>query len=96
MLAGRSPKTEGERWGMEEHRRWGWFEQGDERQRVTSERGAWQQFYQQLLDALQGQGALPVTAADALATTQVLDAARLSAQQSRVVSMAGFSEELQI
>ncbi|KAF0864636.1 Gfo/Idh/MocA family oxidoreductase [Pseudomonas sp. LD120] len=88
LVAGRSPKTEGERWGVEEHRRWGWFEQGGERERVASERGAWNQFYQRLQQALAGEGGLPVTAAEALATTQVLDAARLSAQQSRVVSMA--------
>ncbi|MEN5090470.1 Gfo/Idh/MocA family oxidoreductase [Pseudomonas protegens] len=92
LVAGRSPKTEGERWGVEEHRRWGWFEQGDERERVASERGAWNQFYQRLQQALEDGGELPVTVADALATTQVLDAARLSAQQSRVVSMTTFSE----
>jgi len=28
LIAGKSPKTEGEHWGSEEHRRWGWFEQG--------------------------------------------------------------------
>ncbi|MGC5700971.1 Gfo/Idh/MocA family oxidoreductase [Pseudomonas sp. NFXW11] len=96
LVAGRSPKTEGERWGVEEHRRWGWLEQGEQRERVASQRGAWNQFYQRLQNALQGRGELPVTAAEALATTLVLDAARLSAEQSRVVSMSGELEKKQI
>ncbi|WP_025128157.1 Gfo/Idh/MocA family oxidoreductase [Pseudomonas sp. PH1b] len=92
LLAGLSPASEGEHWGVEEHRRWGWFEQGSERQRVPSERGAWPCFYRQLLEALQGRGEVPVTAAEALATTRVLDAARRSALHRQVVEMAGFGE----
>lgn len=87
-LAGLSPATEGERWGSEEHRRWGWFEHGSERERVASERGCWMTFYQRLQTALQGAGPLPVEARDALATTRVLDAARLSAEQGEVVVLA--------
>ncbi|CAN1601917.1 Gfo/Idh/MocA family protein [Pseudomonas mediterranea] len=84
-LAGLSPATEGERWGTEEHRRWGWFEHGTERERVTSERGCWIEFYQRLQDALRGAGPLPVLPRDALATTRLLDAARQSAERHEVV-----------
>jgi predicted dehydrogenase len=87
-LAGLSPATEGERWGAEEHRRWGWFEHGAERERVASERGCWLEFYQRLQAALQGDGALPVAARDALATTRILDAARQSAEQGEVVCLS--------
>jgi predicted dehydrogenase len=87
-LAGRSPATEGERWGAEEHRRWGWFEHGAERERVASERGCWLEFYQRLQAALQGDGPLPVAARDALATTRILDAARQSAEQGVVVCLS--------
>ncbi|MDB6444516.1 Predicted dehydrogenase [Pseudomonas sp. NFACC32-1] len=83
-LAGLSPATEGERWGTEEHRRWGWFEQGGERERVASERGCWIEFYQRLQLALQGAGPLPVQARDAWATTSILDAARQSAEGGEV------------
>jgi predicted dehydrogenase len=86
LMAGKSPKTEGEHWGAEEHRRWGWFEQGPERERVPSEKGCWTQFYRQLQRAVQGQGPLPVDAYDALETTRILDAARLSAERQQVVS----------
>ncbi|KAA0947719.1 MULTISPECIES: Gfo/Idh/MocA family oxidoreductase [unclassified Pseudomonas] len=88
LMAGKTPKTEGEHWGAEEHRRWGWFEQGPERERVPSEKGCWNQFYRQLQTAVQGQGPLPVDARDALETTRVLDAARLSAERQQVVEMA--------
>lgn len=87
LLAGRSPKTEGEQWGTEEYRRWGWLEQGVERDRVPSEKGRWNQFYSQLQRAVQGHGPLPVDPLDALATTRVLDAARLSAERQQVVEM---------
>jgi predicted dehydrogenase len=85
-MAGKSPKTEGEHWGSEEHRRWGWFEQGPERERVPSEKGCWTQFYRQWQAAVQGQGPLPVDAYEALETTRILDAARLSAERQQVVS----------
>lgn len=90
LVAGLSPKSEGERWGVEEHRRWGWFEQGEVRERVPSERGCWNQFYLQLQTALQSGGPLPVEARDALATTRVLDAARLSAERHQVVELGSF------
>ncbi|WP_448724531.1 Gfo/Idh/MocA family protein [Pseudomonas farris] len=89
-LAGLTPKSEGERWGVEEHRRWGWFEQGEVRERVPSERGCWNQFYLQLQTALQSGGPLPVDARDALATTRVLDAARLSFERHQVVALGPF------
>ncbi|MBZ9784448.1 Gfo/Idh/MocA family oxidoreductase [Pseudomonas sp. REP124] len=90
-LTGLSPQTEGDRWGVEEHRRWGWFEHGEERERVPSERGGWNQFYLQLQRALQGAGPLPVDPRDALATTRVLDAARLSFEQQQVVRLSPFA-----
>jgi predicted dehydrogenase len=86
-LAGLSPQSEGERWGVEEHRRWGWFEQGEHRERVPSERGCWSEFYRQLQQAVAGQGRNPVDAKDAVASAQVLDAARVSAMEGRVVVM---------
>ncbi|KMM80874.1 Gfo/Idh/MocA family protein [Pseudomonas deceptionensis] len=85
VLAGLSPKTEGDRWGAEEHRRWGWFEQGDERERVPTEHGRWQQFYLQMIAAVKGQGAVPVDPCDVLQALQVLDAARLSAERQQVI-----------
>jgi len=53
---------------------------------VPSEKGCWPQFYRQLQAAVVGQGPLPVNAYDALETTRILDAARLSAERQQVVS----------
>lgn len=86
-LAGLSPKSEGERWGVEEHRRWGWFEQGEHRERVPSERGCWTEFYRQLQEAVTNQGPNPVDAREAVASAKVLDAARISALEGRVVTL---------
>ncbi|EGH72082.1 Gfo/Idh/MocA family protein [Pseudomonas syringae] len=84
-FAGLTPRSEGERWGVEEHRRWGWFEQGEHRERVPSERGCWLEFYRQLQRAVDEQGSNPVNPHDAIAAAQVMDAARLSAREGRVV-----------
>ncbi|TDV63435.1 Gfo/Idh/MocA family oxidoreductase [Pseudomonas sp. LP_7_YM] len=86
-LAGLSPKSEGERWGVEEHRRWGWFEQGEHRERVPSERGCWTEFYRQFQEAVMSQGRNPVDAREAVASAKVLDAARVSALEGRVVEL---------
>lgn len=84
-FAGLTPRSEGERWGVEEHRRWGWFEHGDHRERVPSERGCWLEFYRQLQCAVDEQGTNPVNPYEAIASAQVMDAARLSAKEARVV-----------
>ncbi|HEY0289840.1 MAG TPA: Gfo/Idh/MocA family oxidoreductase [Pseudomonas sp.] len=84
-LAGLSPKSEGERWGVEEHRRWGWFEQGEHRERVPSQRGCWTEFYRLFQEAVAYGRPVPVEARDAVASTLILDAARVSATEGRVV-----------
>jgi predicted dehydrogenase len=84
-LAGLTPASEGERWGVEATQRWGWLEQGEIRKQVVSERGCWLEFYRQLQDAIAGNGPNPVDLHDAVASARVLDAARLSAQEGRVV-----------
>jgi predicted dehydrogenase len=84
-LAGLTPKSEGERWGVEDQQHWGRFEQGGQQEPVASEQGCWPDFYRQLQEALAGKGANPVNPHDAVASAKVLDAARLSAREGRVV-----------
>ncbi|MGI4840457.1 MAG: Gfo/Idh/MocA family protein [Janthinobacterium lividum] len=86
-LAGRSPRSEGERWGVEEHRRWGWFERGAEREKVRSEHGNWPRFYGQVVEAIKEGRELPVALDEALLTVRVLDAARLSSVRRQVVKL---------
>jgi predicted dehydrogenase len=84
-LAGQTPKSAGSQWGVEDPECWGWFEQGQHRERVPSERGCWPEFYRQLQVALAGDGPGPVNPHDAVASAKVLDAARSSAREGRVV-----------
>lgn len=86
-LAGLTPKSEGSAWGVEQERDWGWFEHGAQRQRVPSQAGCWPEFYRQLQAALTGAGMNPVDPHDAVATANVLDAARMSAAQGKVVTL---------
>ncbi|MDO5683907.1 MAG: hypothetical protein Q4G46_13905, partial [Propionibacteriaceae bacterium] len=55
--------------------------------RVPSERGTYQDYYTQFAQAVAGAGALPVTGAEAVATLRVLDAARVSDLERRVVQV---------
>lgn len=87
VLAGFSPATDGDDWGAEEHRNWGWLVRGEERERVPSERGCWPHYYQQIAQAVAGTAALPVDPADAVKALRVLDAARASAELGEVVRL---------
>ena len=55
---------------------------------VSLERGAWDTFYPAFARAVRGQGAPPVEPADAVATADVLEAARLSAERGATVRLA--------
>jgi predicted dehydrogenase len=87
VMAGRTPRGEGERWGLEPEERWGWLARGGQRERLVTEQGGWQQFYCLLQKAVDGQGRNPVDPYEAVATATVLDAARLSAVQGRVIEL---------
>ncbi|GAB7527880.1 Gfo/Idh/MocA family oxidoreductase [Pseudomonas sp. 3A(2025)] len=86
-LAGQTPLSAGDNWGVEEHRRWGWFEHGEHRVRVPSERGCWLSYYRQLQQAVDTGAASPVDPQEVLNTTRVLDAARQSASSGCVVAL---------
>jgi predicted dehydrogenase len=79
LVAGHSPASDGENWGVEPPRRWGFFGRGEHRTVVPSERGRWDTFYPAFAAAVRGHGPVPVDPADAVGTLTVLDAARVSA-----------------
>ena len=88
LIAGRTPATEGSRWGEEPEERWGRFVRGDEMEPVPTVPGAWQTFYPRFADAVRGEGDVPVAPGDAVATATVLDAARRSATEGTVVRLS--------
>ena len=87
LVAGRTPATEGDDWGREPQAAWGTLRRGTESELVPSERGRWDQFYEQFAAAVRGTGPVPVDPRDAVATATVLDAARLSAARGTTVDV---------
>ena len=82
LRSGRRPDDPDE-WGIEPQSRWGRLVKGEESEAVPSEPGAWPAFYTELERALRAGGPPPVDPADAVATLEVIDAARRSAAENR-------------
>src|SRR4051794_9581493 len=89
LVAGRTPADLGADWGAEPPERWGRFSRGDDGQTVPTLPGRWDTFYPAFARAVRGDGAVPVDPRDAVATATVLDAARRSATEGRVIGVAG-------
>jgi predicted dehydrogenase len=85
LRAGRTPRHEG--WGEVPETQWGIRSAGDDRERVPSIPGAWQEFYLRWRNALRGEGPVPVDPRDAVAMLAVIDAARRSAAERQVVTV---------
>ena len=82
LRSGRRP-DDSDPWGIEAETRWGRLVKGEESEAVPSEPGAWPVFYSELERALRVGGSPPVDPADAVATLEVIDAARRLAQSGR-------------
>jgi predicted dehydrogenase len=87
LLAGRTPATEGEGWGVEPPERWGRLSRGGEGEPVPTERGRWDAFHPAFAAAVRGGHPVPVDPRDAVVTATVLDAARRSATDGVVVRL---------
>jgi predicted dehydrogenase len=87
LRAGRTPADPG--WGEVPEARWGVLAAGDERRPAPSLPGTWQEFYVRWRDALRGEGPVPVDPRDAVRMLRVLEAARRSAEERRVVPLDG-------
>jgi scyllo-inositol 2-dehydrogenase (NADP+) len=85
LRAGESPR-DGE-WGVEPRERWGRLVAGNDGRAVPTEPGDYPAFYAGLVSALRDGGPAPVDAADGVAVLEVLDAARASAEEKRVVEL---------
>lgn len=85
LLAGATPASLGTAWGAEPADRWGRVFRGDDGEVVPTLPGAWHTFYPAFAAAVRGRGPVPVDPRDAVATATVLDAARCSATEGRVV-----------
>ena len=87
LVAGRSPASEGGAWGTEPQDRWGRLHDGSGTASLPTERGRWDTYYPTFAAAVRGNGPVPVDPRDALATAEVLDAARTSATRHTLVDL---------
>lgn len=87
LIAGKSPRSEGKRWGVEDEADWGELRSGDQAQRIPTESGNWDAFYPLFAAAVRGEGLVPVEPEDAITSMRVIDAARESAATGKVVSL---------
>lgn len=87
LIAGRTPASAGDAWGAEPESSWGRIHRGSGSDAVPTERGSWDAFYPAFARAVRAAGPVPVQARDAVASAEVLDAARVSATTGEVVSL---------
>ena len=87
LLAGRTPASEGDQWGIEDPATWGAIHRGASTEPVPTERGRWDTFYPAFAAAVRGEGPVPVDPSDAIGVLELLDAALISARDSRVVDV---------
>ena len=89
LLAGHTPRSLGEQWGVEAPERWGRVVRGADADAevVASSPGAWQTFYPSFAAAVRGDGPPPVAPEDAVETAKLLDAARESASTGRTIQL---------
>ena len=86
IFAGRRPAEDLEIWGNEDEALWGALHTASGVERVASEQGRYHDYYEGFARAVLEGVPPPVTAAEAVATLAALDAARISAQEGRVVA----------
>ena len=87
IFAGKRPVDEGDSWGYDAPDHWGTLNTAAGSVPVPSEQGAYQDYYTRFAAALRGDGDFPVPAEQAVQTLEVLDAARISAAENRVVQL---------
>jgi predicted dehydrogenase len=87
IFSGQLPKGNQDTWGFEAEERWGTLHTAAGTSRVPSKQGNYTHYYEQFVRAIEGRDEHPVTGADALQTLQILDAARLSDSEERVVRL---------
>jgi predicted dehydrogenase len=87
LLAGETPASLADRWGVEPPDSYGTLYTGTEASPYATERGRWDLFYSTFAGAVRGNNPLPVDPHDAIATATVLEAARSSATTGTVVEV---------
>lgn len=89
LRSGKTPLDKG--WGSEPDTKWGTITQyidGFQKQeKLKSQEGCYQNFYEQMKNAVRGEAAVPVDPSEALSTLKIIEAARQSAREKRALSL---------
>lgn len=91
LIAGATPGGPG--WGEEDETHWGRLGSGDAGQLVPSEPGMYLEFYRAVAAAITTGAPPPTTASEGIAVLEVLDAARVSAVEGRLVDLTGHVDD---
>jgi predicted dehydrogenase len=89
IFAGHRPVDDPEAWGYDRKEFWGTLRTAAGDEKVPSEQGRYQDYYEAFARAVHEGGPPPVTAEDGVRTLAVLDAARTSATEGRTVEVDG-------
>ena len=87
VFAGERPAGRRKSWGLDEEAHWGVLRTADGETIIPSAQGDYTTYYEEFAAAIAAGTPGPVPLASALQTLEVLDAARLSAQERRVVAL---------
>lgn len=87
IFAGLRPADDPAGWGYERRPLWGTLRAAAGAEPVPSEQGRYHDYYTEFARAVREHGAPPATAVEAIQTLAVLDAARQSASEGRVVAL---------
>lgn len=87
LFAGKRPINNPDSWGYDDEAHWGILRTADGATKIPSEQGRYHAYYEAFAEAVRTGGQPPVTAEEAIAVLAVLDAARISAAEGRVVSI---------
>lgn len=87
IFAGKRPVDDIASWGYEQPERWGTLYSETGAEQVPSAQGCYHRYYEAFADAVSNGTEPPVTAAQAIRTLEVLDAALRSAQENRAIAL---------
>ena len=85
LRQGLRPRAPG--WGEEPEEHWGLLGAGDRVERIRTDPGAYERFYEGVAAAIRDGSPPPVDPEDAVSALEVLDAARASAREDKVVAV---------
>lgn len=89
LKRGRRPVADPSGWGVEPETAWGTLRTDAGAEAVPAVQGSYVDYYRQLAAAVRGEAPPPVSAAEAVAVLEVLDAARVSATEGVAVRPGG-------